>query len=66
MEDVFLEEVVQLNGISSSPEPFFTCEFSKGSGQSLFISKAVCTARILVSWVTVSTSTQMGILVPLI
>lgn len=33
MEDMFMEEVVQLNGISSSPELFFTCEFSKGSGQ---------------------------------
>lgn len=32
----------------------------------LFISKVVCTARILVSWVTVSTSTQTGISVPLI
>lgn len=33
MEDMFLEEVVQLNDTSSSPEPFFICEFSKGSGQ---------------------------------
>lgn len=33
MENMFLEEAVQLNGISSSPEPFFSCEFSQGSGQ---------------------------------
>lgn len=33
MENMFLEEAVQLNGISSSPEPFFSCEVSQGCGQ---------------------------------
>lgn len=32
MENMFLEEAVQLNGISSSPEPLFSCEFSQSSG----------------------------------